>query len=321
MSVTYHTNRSGIDLYRTLVAIRHFEEIAIELYNDGLFGGSYHSSVGQEAVAAGVCSALDATDGITTTYRGRGQHVAKGADPFRLYAEMLGRTEGYCSGKGGPMHITDRETGILGANGIVGAGVPIAAGAALAAQLDGSDRVAVAFFGDGALNQGVFSETLNLAALWNLPLILVCENNLYAEMTALHLSVKNTDLSGRVAGFGIPAEKVDGNDVDAVRSSALAAVKCAREGGGPTFIEALTYRIHGHMMTDKQNYRTKEEVASWEKKDPLIRYADQLIASGQASASDLRDLEARVEGELRAASSAACNLPEPGPETIETDVY
>jgi TPP-dependent pyruvate/acetoin dehydrogenase alpha subunit len=310
-----------LSLYRVMVTIRQFEEMAIELYKEGLVGGSYHSYIGQEAVAAGVCSALRPNDYMTTTYRGRGQHLAKGADPYKLFAELLGRVDGYCQGKGGPMHITDVQTGILGANGIVAAGVPIAAGAALSVSMSGSDGVAVAFFGDGAVNQGVFSETLNMAALWSLPVLFVCENNLYAEMTPLHRSVKNTKLAERAAAFGMTSVTVDGNDAEAVHQVAKEAVRRARLGEGPTFIEAITYRLQGHMYGDSEIYRAKEEVAEWRGKDPIGRWKHQLLSRGWATEDSLSAIDREVAERLRGAAEAARLSPEPEADAIMSDIF
>ncbi len=307
--------------YRGMYTIRRFEEMAIELYKEGLIGGSYHSCIGQEAVAVGVCSALRTDDYITTTYRGRGQHLAKGAEPYKLFAELLGRVDGYCRGKGGPMHITDVQTGILGANGIVGAGVPISVGAALSARMSGSDRVSVAFFGDGAINQGAVSEALNLAAVWSLPVIFVCENNLYAEMTPFHRSVKNKDLVERAAGFCIPGVMADGNDAEAVFETALAAVERARRGEGPTMIEAKTYRLQGHMFGDTETYRSKDEVAEWRGKDPLERLKWKMLEQGSATEASLAEWERELSAMLEQAAASARLSHEPGPEAIGTDVY
>ena len=311
----------AVDLYRRMFTIRAFEERAIALYKDGLLGGSYHSYVGQEAVATGVCAALRAADPITTTYRGRGTHLAKGADPTRLFAELLGRREGFCKGKGGPMHVAHMDTGILSTNGIVGAGAPTAAGAALTAQMASDDRVAATFFGDGAINQGALMETLNLAALWRLPLLLVCENNMYAEMTPLQESVKNPALFERAEAFGIASQAVDGNDVGAVRQAAGEAVDRARRGEGPTFLEAKTYRLHGHMQGDKENYRTKEEVASWHEQDPLKRWKSHMLAERWMSKEDLATLEDQVNTTLDRCRDAALDAPEPEAVEIDMDVY
>lgn len=312
----------ALELYRSMVGIRIFEELAIGFYKKGLVGGSYHSSVGQEAVAAGVCAALGREDTITTTYRGRGQHLAKGADPVKLFAEVLGRTDGFCKGKGGPMHIADRASGILGANGIVGAGVPIASGSALAAKMAGNGRVAATFFGDGAMNQGALMETLNLAALWDLPLLLVCENNLYAEMTPLDESVKNQNLAQRAAAFGMDAAQVDGNDVGAVHEAAASAVGRMRRGGGPIFLEMMTYRLHGHMHGDKESYRSKEEVAEWRReRDPIPYWKNEILSRKWAELDALDALETAVREELEQAADEAAKSEEPDAEEITTDVY
>ncbi len=310
-----------LQFYRQMATIRHFEETAIELYKEGLIGGSYHSYIGQEAVAVGVCSALRRQDYITTTYRGRGQHLAKGADPYRLFAEMLGRVDGYCQGKGGPMHITDLETGILGANGIVAAGIPISVGAALSAKMNKTDLVSVAFFGDGAVNQGVFSEALNLAALWELPVIFVCENNLYAEMTPLHRSGKTLDLVERARSFGIESVIVDGNDVEAIFNATKTAASRAQKGQGPTFLEAKTYRLHGHMHGDAEIYRTKEEVEEWRQKDPIGRWRKQLLSRKEASAKQLSEIDQTIATELKKAAEAARQNREPEAATITDDVF
>lgn len=311
---------SLLALWRMMVTIRRFEERAIELYKEGLVGGSYHSYIGQEAVATGVCAALRQDDYITTTYRGRGQHLAKGADPYRLYAEILGKEDGYCGGKGGPMHIASPEIGLLGANGIVGAGVPIATGGALSAQMSGLDRVSVAFFGDGAINQGAYYEAANLAALWKLPLILVCENNLYSEMTPIQDSVADTDLTKRGTMVGIPSVVVDGNDAELVLAEMTAAVERARRGDGPTFIEAKTYRLQGHMYGDPETYRSKEEVQKWRSRDPLTLAARALEERGLATAGELAEAERAIVAELEAAATRAKAAKEPDAASIYTEV-
>lgn len=307
--------------YSAMREIRIFEEVAISLYKKGLVGGSYHSGVGQEAVAVGVCGALDSTDMITTTYRGRAQHLAKGIDPFRLFAEILGRSEGCCGGKGGPMHVTELSCGVLGANGIVGGGVPHAAGAALSSLKERSGRVAVTFFGDGAMNQGVVSETFNLAALWSLPVIFVCENNMYAEMTSLEKSSKNTDLAARAKSFGMHAMAVDGNDVREVFRVASETVAGARAGEGPFFVEARTYRLHGHMHGDPETYRSKEEVALWRQRDPLLLEEERLVAESAATTQQLRELDQTILARIEAAAVRAESSPEPDVRAIAEHVY
>lgn len=306
--------------YRKMLLIRRFEEQAIELYKEGLIGGSYHPYIGQEAVAVGVCGALRNDDYMTNTYRGRGQHLAKGASPERLFAELLGKATGYCKGKGGPMHITDVEHGILGANGIVGAGIPIAAGAALSAKMSKSDRVSVTFFGDGAINQGAFYEAANMAATWELPLILICENNLYAEMTPIQSSLKNEHLVERAEGLCIPGIIVDGNDVEAVFQATAHAVAKARKGDGPTFIEAKTYRLGGHMYGDSESYRTKEEVASWWKREPINRLGERLMENYSIEIRQLERWDQEILQEIAEAVEYARQSPEPDYSEIFEDV-
>ncbi|CAK4869435.1 unnamed protein product [Aphanomyces euteiches] len=307
-------------LYKKMQLIRSFEEQAIELYKEGLVGGSYHSYIGQEAIAVGVCSALRDEDYITTTYRGRGQHLAKGAEPHKLFAEILGKVDGYCKGKGGPMHIAAPEIGILGANGIVGAGVPIAAGGALSAKVMGLDRVSVAFFGDGAMNQGVIYEALNLSALWDLPMIFVCENNEYSEMTPILDSVKVLDFIGRATSLGISSVTVDGNDPEAVYAVTKRAMERAQKGEGPTFIEAKTYRLQGHMYGDSESYRSKDEVQAWREKDPLKRAKQKLIEQALATENEIAQWGAEVIAELAVAVDKARLSPEPEYAEIFTDV-
>ncbi len=308
------------DFYKKMLLIRLFEEQAIELYKEGLVGGSYHSYIGQEAVAVGVCSALRQEDYITTTYRGRGQHLAKGADPQKLFAEILGKSGGYCKGKGGPMHIACPEIGILGANGIVGGGVPISAGAALSAKMMGLDYVSVAFFGDGAMNQGVLYETANLAALWDLPMIFICENNEYSEMTPIRDSVKSLDFIGRVSSLGISGYTVDGNDPEAVYAETVSAVQHARSGKGPVFIEAKTYRLQGHMYGDSESYRSKDEVQAWREKDPIKRAREKLLQQHSTAEVEIVEWEKEVQAAIIHAAEEARKSPEPDPEEIYSDV-
>src|SRR6266511_4908600 len=249
-----------LDMYRRMWAIRRFDTRAYELYREGLMRGTTHAYIGMEAVGVGVCSALRSDDTITSTHRGHGHCIAKGADVRRMYCELLGKEEGYCRGKGGSMHIADHANGNLGANAIVGGSAGIATGAAFAAQRLGTDRVAVCFFGDGALGQGLLYEVMNMAALWKLPVIYVCENNLYNEYT--HFSeVTAGSIPARAEAFGIASTEVDGQDVLAVRGAAEQAVERGRSGGGPSFLLAATYRYHGHHVgdIDRAYYRKKEE--------------------------------------------------------------
>src|SRR6187401_2666230 len=236
------------DAYRQMLVIRKFEEAIRSLYQQGQIRGSFHPCVGQEATAVGGCWALRRDDYLTCTYRGHGQALAKGLDVNAAMAEMLGRTTGCSKGKGGSMHFTDASVGLLGANAIVAAGISHAAGAALAAQMQKRDNVALTYFGEGAVNQGAFHEALNLAAIWKLPLVLLCENNLYSEMTPAHETSSVTEMTRRGEAYGLPSVRIDGNDVEQVYATVEEAVTRARSGGGPTFIEAMTYRLWGHMM-------------------------------------------------------------------------
>ncbi len=301
-------------LYRTMVAIRGFETSSERLLKRGELTGNVHLSIGQEAVAAGVCDVLRRDDHITTTHRGHGHCIAKGGEPERMFAELLGRSSGYCGGKAGSMHIADPATGNLGATAIVGGGIAIAAGAALSAQVRGTDGVAVAFFGEGAVAEGSFHEALNLAAVWDLPLVLVCENNGYAELTpvAVHLRAQVHELA---TPHGIPGVQVDGNDALAVRAAADEAVARARAGDGPSLLECLTYRWSGHYVGDPERYRPKEEVAAWRERDPLPRLAAVL---GEARAAEI---DAEVGAELRAAAERALAAPVTGPEALLEHVW
>ena len=260
------------DLYRTMLTIRRFEERVVDLVNANEIAGVTHEYVGQEAVATGVCAALRPDDPITSTHRGHGHLIAKGADTRRMMAELLGRADGLNRGRGGSMHIADLSLGIYGANGIVAAGAPFAAGAAWVSKVDGLGRVAVTFFGDGGANQGVLHETLNLAALWSLPVVFVCENNGYAVTFSQRLSTAGS-LIERAAAYGMAAEAVDGMDVEAVLEATARAVTLARAGGGPTFLECRTYRFFGHHTAErtmKLGYRTEQEIDLWRERDPLV---------------------------------------------------
>ena len=307
--------------YRTMLLIREFEDALVDLYKRNRIRGSLHLSRGQEAVAVGACAALRRDDVITTTYRGHGHCLAKGADPGRMLAELLGKRTGLCAGKGGKMHLTDMTCGILGANGIVAAGIPLAAGAALAARLDGSDQVAAAFFGDGATNQGVFHETLNMAAIWTLPLVLICENNLYSEMTPIRCMVNIDRLSSRKEAYGMEGVTIDGNDVAHVYETVQAAVQRARSGGGPTFIEALTYRLSGHMQGDSETYRPRDEVERWAKQDPITRLRDGILTTSLASPEVLETLAAAVRQDVAEACAFAESQADPDPAQALTNVY
>lgn len=308
------------DAYRQMLVIRKFEEAIRNLYQQGKIRGSFHPCVGQEATAVGGCWALRKDDYMSCTYRGHGQALAKGLNVRAAMAEMLGKVTGCSKGKGGSMHFTDPEVGLLGANAIVAGGVPHAAGAALAAQMQKKDNVALAFFGEGAVNQGVFLETLNLAVIWKLPLILVCENNLYSEMTPSHETTSTVKTHERAAGFGFESVQVDGNDVEAMFAAVEQAAARARAGNGPTYIEAMTYRLWGHMMGDPEIYRTKEEVTQAKENEPIVRLGRRLLTLGHTDA-DLARLEAEAEAIITDAVQFAESSPVPAPEDAFTDVF
>jgi len=311
--------------YRTMVLICEFENLSVRLHGQGLMRGSIHLCNGQEAVAGGACLALREGDHLTTTYRGHGHILARGADPGRMLAEMMGRSGGLCRGKGGTMHLAEMRLGILGANGIVGAGVPLAVGAALTARTQGSDRISICFFGDGATNQGAFHEAANLAAAWRLPVVFLCENNLYAEMTPIKDTIAIEQLSQRAPGYGMPALTIDGNDVEAVYAAVGEAGARARAGAGPTFIEAMTYRQVGHYHADPGHgsYRTREEVERWKQpdRDPILRLKAVLLERAIADESRIRELEAEVAAQLRGAEAYAVASPPPAVEEALHDVY
>lgn len=309
-----------LDLYRMMVRIRRVEERLEELFRAGDVYGSLHLCIGQEATAAGACAALRPDDYITCTYRGHGAALAKGVPVTAVMAELFGRETGCCHGRGGSMLLTDLSRGLLFATGIVAAGIPIAVGAALGARLSGSDRVALTFFGDGATNQGVFHEALNMAGLWKLPCILFCENNLYAEMTPIREEASVERLADRGCAYGIPGVVIDGNDVETVFDATVAAATRARAGEGPTLIEAITYRLTGHMFGDTQPYRSQDEVEAWRAKEPLVVTRGRLRERGVAD-EVMAGVDVEVETEIQAAIAFARQSPEPRREEAMTDVY
>ena len=308
------------DAYRQMLVIRKFEEAIRNLYQAGKIRGSFHPCVGQEATAVGGCWALRQDDYMTCTYRGHGQAIAKGLSVRAAMAEMLGKVTGCSKGKGGSMHFTDPSVGLLGANAIVAAGIPHAAGAALASQLQKKDNVALAFFGEGAVNQGVFFETLNLAVIWKLPLILVCENNLYSEMTPSYETTSNVETYERAAAIGFESIQIDGNDIEAVYNAVEEAAARARAGDGPTYIEALTYRLWGHMMGDPEVYRTKEEVAKARENEPILRLGRRLMQLG-CTEPDLARFDSEAEAIIADAVQFAESSPAPESEDAFTDVF
>ncbi|MBX7234965.1 MAG: thiamine pyrophosphate-dependent dehydrogenase E1 component subunit alpha [Caldilineales bacterium] len=312
---------SPLDLYRRMLLIRQFELRAINERKSGLIPGFIHACIGQEATAVGACAVLNPDDVITSTHRGHGHLIAKGGDPKYMMAELAARSDGYCGGKGGSLHMTDFDLGILGANGIVAGGIPVAVGAALAFQMRGEERVALAFFGDGAVNEGAFHEAANLAGLWKLPVIFFCENNLYGEGTPQHKQAPVPDLSIRAASYGFPGLIVDGNDVLAVYEATSQAAARARAGDGPTFVEGKTYRHRGHYEGDPMVYRTREELEFWKQRDPLTRLRYQLLSDGLAGETDLDAIAAAIKQEMDEAVAFAIASPAPAPNTALTGVY
>jgi acetoin:2,6-dichlorophenolindophenol oxidoreductase subunit alpha len=310
-------------MYEQMLTIRHFEEHVNQLYQTARMPGLAHLYSGEEAIAVGVCQALRQDDYITSTHRGHGHCLAKGARVDRMFAELLGKEAGYCHGKGGSMHIADQDTGNLGANAIVGGGAGIATGAAMSIKMRGSDQVAVCFFGDGALGQGVLYELMNMAALWKFPIVYVCENNLYNEYTH-YTETTAGDLSARATAFGVPCETVDGQDVRAVYDTAQSLVARARRGEGPAFMLCNTYRFYGHHVGDIQRayYRSKEEEEHWKgQRDPIKLLAGWLIEQGMADEATFEQIEQKVRAEVEAGEQFALNAPFPDPDEVEQDVY
>ena len=310
-----------IDMCRTMVRIRTFEERVSKEFAAGNIPGFVHLYIGEEATATGVCANLRTDDYITSTHRGHGHLIAKGGRTDQMMAELYGKKSGYCKGKGGSMHIADTELGILGANGIVGAGIPIAGGAALSAQMRGTGQVVICFLGDGASNRGTFHEGVNMAACWDLPIVYIIENNLYAEKTRISDTSKVANLADRASAYGIPDVTVDGNDVTAVYEAVGAAVARARKGEGPTLVECKTYRWHGHFEGDAQTYKPKEEVEEWMKKDPIAMFRKQLIEMGILTEQDADRITQEVNEEIDKAVKFAEESPFPAPEEALEDVF
>jgi len=310
-------------MYRRMVMIRLFEEQVNELYTRALMPGLAHLYVGEEAVAVGICEALQPDDYITSTHRGHGHCLAKGASPDRMFAELLGKEAGYCRGKGGSMHIADPATGNLGANAIVGGSTGIATGAAFSSKYLGTKQIAVCFFGEGALGQGVLYEAMNLASLWKLPVIYACETNLYNEYT--HYSETTAgDLLGRGRAFGLQSESVDGQDMRAVYATAKKLIERARSGGGPAFLLCNTYRYTGHHVGDinREYYRSKQEEQEWKtERDPIKNFGDWLVAQKFADAATLEGIQNEVRGEMKAAVEFAIAAPYPTLDQVDQDVY
>lgn len=309
------------EMLRKMVEIRFFEEKVFELYGQNLVPGTIHLYAGEEAVAVGVCSVLEKTDYLTSTHRGHGHCIAKGADLSRTMAEILGKQTGYCKGKGGSMHIADFAIGMLGATAVVGAGLPIAVGAGLSAKLRGTKQVVACFFGEGASNQGTFHESLNIASVWGLPVVFVCENNLYAMGTRQSRVMNIENIADRASAYGFPGMMVDGNDVVAVYEASTIAVERARRCEGPTLIECKTYRRRGHSRVDPAKYRPKDEVQEWLGKDPIKLFKERLIQGNIFSEGEIVSVEKEVETRIEEAVRFALDSPFPMPTEALQDVY
>ena len=311
-------------LYEKMVLLRKFESAALDLYSRNMIKGSIHVYIGQEAVAVGICSNLDKNFGdcLTTTHRGHGHLLAMDANPAKMMAELLGKETGLCRGRGGSMHITDVENGVYGANGIVGAGIPIAAGLAFSSVYNNEDFVSATFFGDGAANEGVLYETLNLAGIYRLPILFVCENNKYAQTTPAKITTSGEDIRSRASSFGIENIKIDGNDVEKIYSDSKEIIEVIRREKRPFFIEADTYRLKGHWQGDPEIYRSKEEVREWvEKRCPITKYKKTLMEKYKVLEEELSNIEKKVDTEIKEAIDFAISSHEPEPSTLLEDIY
>ena len=310
-----------IEMYRTMVRIRRFEERVVREFADGNIPGSVHVYIGEEAVATGAIAHLRKDDYIMSTHRGHGHLIAKGGETNRMMAELFAKKTGYCLGKGGSMHIANIDIGMLGAAGIVGSGIPIATGAGLSAKLRGTDQVTICFFGDGASNIGRFHEGVNLASVWCLPVVFVCENNLWAVSVPTSCSLNISNIADRAIGYGIPGVVVDGMDVIAVYEAAGEAVARARSGKGPTLIEAKTYRFRGHFEGDAGAYRPKEEIEKWLKKDPIKLYKEKLLEMKVLTEKQTEEIDKKALAEIEEAVKFARESPFPEPEETLENVY
>jgi len=310
-----------VQMYKQMLTIRRFEEKVAEFLAQGTIHGTGHLYIGEEAIAVGACRAIKNEDYITSTHRGHGHCIAKGADLNKMMSELLGKETGYCRGKGGSMHIADVGTGNLGANGVVGGGIPIACGAGITIKMKKLKRVVLCFFGDGAVNQGVFHESLNLASVWDLPVVFICENNLYAMSTATKIAFKIKDLSLRAASYGMPGVKVDGNDVLKIYEEVIKAASRARDGRGSTFIVCDSYRWKGHSRSDAERYRTKKEVMEWKKRCPIERFKKYLLDRGYLNREVAEQIEGEVNLSIQEAVDFAQKSPFPSLKTLQQDVY
>jgi pyruvate dehydrogenase E1 component alpha subunit len=310
-----------IKMFETMVKIRLFEEKVEEFFMKGLIGGSVHLYIGQEAIATGVCFGIEESDYIISTHRGHGHCIAKGGKLDRIMAEILGREEGYCKGKGGSMHVSDIDTRNLGANGIVGAGIPIASGAGLAIKLRKEKDLVVSFFGDGAANTGAFHEGINLASIWKLPVLFVCENNCYAVSAPVCKNFGNPRISERAKAYGMTGVTVDGMDVIEVYKATKKLAERTRRGEGPGFMECLTYRFKGHFVGDPGAYRPKGELAEWQKRDPIKIFREKLIAEKVLTPNEITSMEKKISIEVGKAEKFALECPEPKQEEAFSDIY
>ncbi len=309
-------------LYRTMVRIRQCEEQLARSYAAGTITGACHTYVGEEAIATGVCAHLRHDDAVFSTHRGHGHALAKGVPPRELVAELFGRETGCSGGRGGSMHLFSPEVGMMGTSGIVGPCILQATGAGYSFQLLETDQVGVAFFGDGAVGNGAFHEGLNLATIWDLPVVFICENNMYATEVAFAYSARNTDVAGRAAGYGLPAEMVDGNDVVAIYEAAEAAVAKARSGGGASLIECRTYRtrVHAEGMGES-GYRSQEEIDRWKARDPIAAFARRVVEAGDLTDADLQAVDDQITAEIQDAVAFATDSPWPDPATVADHIY
>ncbi len=314
--------KTYLNLYQTMVTIRQFETMAGEMFAEGKIPGFIHLSIGQEGSSVGVCSVLRPDDYLTTTHRGHGHMIAKGADLNKMVAELFGKKTGYCKGKGGSMHIADFSIGFLGANGVVAGGLPIITGAGLSIKMRKTDQVAICFFGDGASNRGPVHEAMNMASIWKLPIVFCVENNQFASTTRTSYACSVEDISTRAAGYNMPGVSVDANDILAVRKAATKAVARARKGEGPTLLENKTYRIKGHFEGDPQKYRNKDEIASWQDKlDPINRFAKELTKKKVLNKKKIQQIWDEVAAKLQAAVAFAEKSPFPEPEEALDDLF
>ncbi|MDA4848683.1 pyruvate dehydrogenase (acetyl-transferring) E1 component subunit alpha [Hoeflea poritis] len=320
-AIANYERQQLVEALRRMYLIRKFEEGAEDSYMRGLIHGTMHLSIGQEASAVGSCMPLAPDDQITSTHRGHGHCIAKDADIAMMFAEFFGKETGYCKGRGGSMHIADVEKGNLGANGIVGGGIPIAVGAALTAKTLKTGKVVLCFFGDGANNEGAFHEALNMASIWKLPVVFVCENNKYGMSTSTERSTAVANIADRAAAYSMPGKTVDGNDFSAVCEAVNEAVEHARSGHGPSLVENVTYRWRGHSKSDRNRYRTKEEIGEWMERDPIKSFAAELEDHGIMTADEIQALEADVNRQIETAIEFAKASPDPSPSDVTRDVY